>query len=230
MRHVNKHARAFCSNRVQCRSCAVSGHRLHVLVRAEKGPVVIVDNYDSFTYNLSQYLGDLSCEHSVYKNDELTIEDLRDMNPKGILVSPGPGAPEDSGISLDVCAKLGPTVPIFGVCMGHQCIGQAFGGDIIRAPTGLMHGKSSLVSHSGVGVLEGMDDPFQAARYHSLVIDRETCPDCLEITAWLEDGTIMGVRHKEYQHIQGLQFHPESIITDNGLQICRNWVALLSAT
>lgn len=190
---------------------------------------MIVDNYDSFTYNLSQYLGDLDCEHVVYKNDELTIDELRALNPQGILVSPGPGAPEDSGISLDVCSELGPTTPIFGVCMGHQCIGQAFGGDIIRAPTGLMHGKSSLVSHTGVGVLHGMSDPFQAARYHSLVIDRDSCPDCLEITAWLDDGTIMGVRHKEYPHIQGLQFHPESIITHNGLKICKNWVSLISA-
>lgn len=229
MKCSTQNARAFSSQCVQSRCLASSRRGRHVAARAEKGPVVIVDNYDSFTYNLSQYLGDLKCEHVVYKNDDLTIDELRDMNPQGILVSPGPGAPEDSGISLEVCAKLGPSIPIFGVCMGHQCIGQAFGGNVIRAPTGLMHGKSSPVSHSGVGVLEGMSNPFQAARYHSLVIDRETCPDCLEITAWLDDGTIMGVRHKEYPHIQGLQFHPESIITNNGLQICRNWVALISA-
>ena len=191
---------------------------------AQQGPVVVVDNYDSFTYNLSQYLGDLKCEHLVIKNDEKTVEELRNMQPRGILVSPGPGAPEESGISLEVCAKLGPHIPIFGVCMGHQCIGRAFGGDVIRAPKGLMHGMSSPVRHTGEGLLEDMPDPFEAARYHSLVIDQETCPDCLEVTAWLEDGTIMAVRHKEYAHVQGVQFHPESIITDNGLTICRNWV------
>jgi anthranilate synthase component II len=195
-----------------------------VAYAAQRGPVVIVDNYDSFTYNLSQYLGDLKCEHIVVKNDERTVEELRDMQPRGILVSPGPGAPEESGISLEVCAKLGPIFPIFGVCMGHQCIGQSFGGKVIRSPTGLMHGMSSPVRHVGKGVLEGMPDPFEAARYHSLVIERDSCPECLEVTAWLEDGTIMAVQHKEYPHVQGVQFHPESIITDNGLSICRNWV------
>jgi anthranilate synthase component II len=188
---------------------------------------VLVDNYDSFTYNLSQYLGSLGCEHIVIKNDELTIEELRAKDPSGILVSPGPGAPIDSGISLQICSELGPHVPVFGVCMGHQCIGQAFGGNIIRAPTGLMHGKGSAVQHTGAGVLQDMPQPFAAARYHSLVIERETCPACLDVTAWIEDGTIMGLQHREYKHIQGVQFHPESIITDTGLRICENWVKSL---
>jgi anthranilate synthase component 2 len=163
----------------------------------------------------------------VLKNDEVSVEELDAMKPSGILVSPGPGAPEESGISLDVCDRLGPRIPVFGVCMGHQCIGQAFGGKIIRAPTGLMHGKSSLVSHTGVGVLKDMPQPFKAARYHSLVIEKDSCPDCLEITAWIEDGTIMAVRHREFQHIQGVQFHPESIITDTGMRICKNWLESL---
>lgn len=202
------------------------GRTRQIAVRAS-GKVVLVDNYDSFTYNLSQYLGSLGCDHVVLKNDEVSVEELDAMKPSGILVSPGPGAPEESGISLDVCDRLGPRIPVFGVCMGHQCIGQAFGGKIIRAPTGLMHGKSSLVSHTGVGVLKDMPQPFKAARYHSLVIEKDSCPDCLEITAWIEDGTIMAVRHREFQHIQGVQFHPESIITDTGMRICKNWLESL---
>lgn len=192
-----------------------------------KGPVVLVDNYDSFTFNLSQYLGSLGCEHIVIKNDELSIDELAAMDPRGILVSPGPGAPEESGISLRICAELGPQIPIFGVCMGHQCIGQAFGGKVIRTPSGLMHGKSSPVQHAGTGILKGMPQPFQAARYHSLVIEKETIPDCLEVTAWTEDGTIMAVQHKALPHIQGVQFHPESIITETGMKICQNWVESL---
>jgi anthranilate synthase component 2 len=190
-------------------------------------PVVIIDNYDSFTYNLSQYLGDCGCEHVVYKNDEKTVDEIRRMNPRGVMVSPGPGRPEDSGISLQACAELGPEFGVFGVCMGHQCIGQVFGGTIVRAPTGLMHGKSSLVWHRTDmdTVLSGLPDPFQAARYHSLVISREGFPeDELEVTAWTEDETIMAVKHKKYPLIQGVQFHPESIITENGLLIIKNWV------
>ena len=202
--------------------------QIFVCRAAVKGPVVIVDNYDSFTYNLSQYLGNLACEHIVVKNDEISVIELEAMNPAGILISPGPGAPEDSGISLQVCKELGPKFPLFGVCMGHQCIGQAFGGNVIRAPSGLMHGKSSPVFHSGIGILKDMPTPFKAARYHSLVIEKETCPEDLEVTAWIEDGTIMGVRHKVYPHIQGVQFHPESIITETGLTICRNWVESLA--
>ncbi|KAI3426122.1 hypothetical protein D9Q98_008500 [Chlorella vulgaris] len=194
-----------------------------------KGPVVVVDNYDSFTYNLCQYLGDLGCEYVVFPNDQKSVEEIRAMNPRGILVSPGPGRPEDSGISLEIIEKLGPLgFPVFGVCMGHQCIGQVFGGSVVRAPSGVMHGKTSPVFHVDSGLLEGLDNPFKAARYHSLVIDKESCPEELEVTAWCEDGTIMGVRHRTYPHIQGVQFHPESIITDNGRRIVANFVHSLN--
>lgn len=192
------------------------------------GPVVLVDNYDSFTYNLSQYLGDLGCRHVVLKNDEATVNEIRRMNPRGILVSPGPGRPEDSGISLEIIRELGPELPLLGVCMGHQCIGQVFGGRVIRAPCGVMHGKSSLVHHSGIGVLEHLQVPFQAARYHSLVIDQEGFPEeALEVTARTEDGTIMAIRHRQFPKLQGVQFHPESIITSNGLTIIQNFVNML---
>lgn len=208
--------------------CSASIHgskkKLFPVCRANKGPVVVIDNYDSFTYNLCQYLGDLRCDYVVYANDEITIEEIRAMNPKGLLVSPGPGRPADSGISLDVVRDLGPHFPLFGVCMGHQCIGEAFGGNVIRAPTGLMHGKTSPVYHTNVGLLEGLDSPFQACRYHSLVIDKDSCPAELEVIAWTDDGTIMAVRHKSHPHIQGVQFHPESIITQNGKKIVQNFV------
>lgn len=195
--------------------------------KTEGGPLVVVDNYDSFTYNLCQYLGDLGCDHVVFLNDEKTIEEIMEMNPRGVLISPGPGRPEDSGISLEVVDKLGSEVPLLGVCMGHQCIGQAFGGKIVRSPGGVMHGKKSLIFHTQEGVLESIPSPFQAARYHSLVIDQDSCPEELEITAWTEDGTIMGVRHKEHLKMVGIQFHPESIITDHGLKIVENFVTSL---
>ncbi|KAG2447499.1 hypothetical protein HYH02_007425 [Chlamydomonas schloesseri] len=194
---------------------------------AAKGPVVVVDNYDSFTYNLCQYLGDLGVDYVVFKNDEKTVDEIRAMNPRGILVSPGPGRPIDSGISLQTVRELGPDFPLFGVCMGHQCIGEAFGGDVVRAPCGVMHGKTSPVFHTNEGLLEGLPNPFEACRYHSLVIKRDTIPEDLEITAWTEDGTIMGVRHKKHPHIQGVQFHPESIITQSGKQIVANFVKTL---
>ena len=163
----------------------------------------------------------------VYKNDEKTVDEIRAMNPKGILLGPGPGTPKDSGIALQTVTDLGPSFPLFGVCMGHQCIGEAFGGDVIRAPSGLMHGKTSSVFHTSIGILEGMENPFEACRYHSLVIKNETIPEDLEITAWTEDGNIMGVRHKKHPHIQGVQFHPESIMTQNGKRIVGNWVKSL---
>ncbi|DBB12625.1 TPA: Ankyrin repeat and SOCS box protein 2 [Trebouxia sp. C0006] len=189
-----------------------------------KGPVIVIDNYDSFTYNICQYLGDLGCEHLVYKNDEKTIEELRALNPRGILLSPGPGRPEDSGIALQTVRELGTEFPIFGVCMGHQCIGQVFGGDVVRAPSGVMHGKTSPVHHKDSGLLKGLSNPFLAARYHSLVIAKDSVPDVLEVTAWTDDGTVMAVQHKQYPHIQGVQFHPESIITDNGRQVVKNFI------
>lgn len=195
-------------------------------------PVIVVDNYDSFTYNLVQYLGSLGCPLEVYRNDELTIEELQMKDPSGILISPGPGTPQDSGISLETVIKLGPHIPLFGVCMGLQCMGEAFGGKIVRSPLGVMHGKKSLVyydEHEEDGLLAGLPNPFVAGRYHSLVIDRETFPsEELEVTAWTEDGLVMGVRHKKYRHVQGVQFHPESIITENGMKIIENFLKILA--
>ncbi|CAN1297387.1 Anthranilate synthase beta subunit 1, chloroplastic [Linum perenne] len=170
-----------------------------------KSPIVVIDNYDSFTYNLCQYMGELGCEFKVYRNDELTVEELKRKNPRGVLISPGPGAPKDSGISLQTVLELGPIVPLFGVCMGLQCIGEAFGGKIVRSPFGVMHGKSSPVYYDekGKGLFTGLPNPFKAGRYHSLVIDRDTFPiDELEITAWTEDGLIMAARHKKYKYMQ----------------------------
>ncbi|XP_042501620.1 anthranilate synthase beta subunit 1, chloroplastic-like isoform X2 [Macadamia integrifolia] len=170
-------------------------------------PIVVIDNYDSFTYNLCQYIGGLGCKFEVYRNDELTVEELKKKNPRGVLISPGPGKPQDSGISLQTVLKLGPTVPLFGVCMGLQCIGEAFGGKIVRSPSGVMHGKSSLVYYDEKGedgLFSGLPNPFTAARYHSLVIENESFPSNeLEITAWTEDGLIMAARHKKYRHLQG---------------------------
>lgn len=158
-------------------------------------------------------------------NDEKTVDEIIASNPVGILLSPGPGTPDDSGVTLELVERLGPAgYRIFGVCMGLQCIGQASGGKIVRAPSGVMHGKPSLVYHTDTGVLKGLPNPFRAARYHSLVIDRETCPDCLEVTAWTEDGSIMAARHKEFPNVEGVQFHPESIITESGMTIMRNFV------
>lgn len=195
------------------------------------GPVVVIDNYDSFTYNLVQYLWDEGTELVVFKNDEKSVAEIAALNPRGVLISPGPGAPEESGIALEACSVLGPQFPLFGVCMGHQCIGQAFGGRVVRVPTGLMHGKQSPVFHDpsdAGGLLQGLASPFMAARYHSLCIDRAGFPEEeLKVTAWVQDGTVMAVRHRKYPWIQGVQFHPESIITDNGKLIIRNWLASL---
>lgn len=197
--------------------------------------IIVIDNYDSFTYNLVQYLGELASEFpvaseiQVYRNDQITLEQIRQLKPAGVVISPGPGRPDDAGISLDVIQNLGETVPILGVCLGHQGIGQIFGGQIVSAPQ-LMHGKTSLVSHTGVGVFEGLENPLTATRYHSLVIERQTCPDVLEITAWVDDGTIMGVRHRTYPHIEGVQFHPESVLTTSGKQILRNFLKQLPSS
>jgi anthranilate synthase component 2 len=195
--------------------------------------IIVIDNYDSFTYNIVQYLGELgtelpvAAEVKVYRNDQISIDEIRQMQPDGIVISPGPGRPEDAGISLGLIAQLGPTIPILGVCLGHQSIGQVFNGNIVSAPE-LMHGKTSEVHHTGVGVFQNLDNPLTATRYHSLVIDRPSCPDVLEITAWVDDGTIMGVRHRDYPHIQGVQFHPESILTHSGKQLLRNFLTALS--
>jgi anthranilate synthase component II len=201
----------------------------------KQSPIVVIDNYDSFTYNLVQYLGEIGRELptsdklgdlQVYRNDRITLAEIKALDPAGIVISPGPGRPEDAGVSLDLIAQLGPTYPILGVCLGHQSIGQIYGGDVIRAPE-LMHGKTSPVHHNNTGVFNGLEDPFVATRYHSLIVDRDTCPDCLEITAWLADGTIMGLRHREYRHIQGVQFHPESILTVQGKQLLKNFLESL---
>lgn len=194
--------------------------------------IIVIDNYDSFTYNLVQYLGELGAdlpvakEVQVYRNDQISLAEIRSLQPAAVVISPGPGRPEDAGISLELIKELGPTMPILGVCLGHQSIGQVFGGKIVSAPI-LMHGKTSQVEHSGVGVFRDVESPLTATRYHSLVIEKQSCPAVLEITAWVEDGTIMGVRHREYPHIEGVQFHPESILTTSGKQLLRNFLERL---
>jgi anthranilate synthase component II len=194
--------------------------------------IIVIDNYDSFTYNLVQYLGELGRDYSVaaelcvYRNDQITLEQIRQLQPDAIVISPGPGRPEDAGISLSVIQELGASVPILGVCLGHQSIGQIFGGKVVSAPA-LMHGKTSEIFHSGVGVFQGLDNPFTATRYHSLVIEKVTCPAVLDITAWTADGIIMGVQHQDYPHIQGVQFHPESILTESGKQLLSNFLKQL---
>jgi anthranilate synthase component 2 len=191
--------------------------------------ILVIDNYDSFTYNLAQYLGELGAKFpvardiQVYRNDQITLEQVQQLQPDAILISPGPGRPEDAGISMALIQVLGPTVPILGVCLGHQSIGQVYGGNIVSAPE-LMHGKTSEIIHAGVGLFEGLETPLTATRYHSLVIDRPSCPDVLEITAWTADDTIMGVRHQLYPHIEGVQFHPESILTTSGKSLLRNFL------
>ena len=191
--------------------------------------ILVIDNYDSFTFNLVQYLGELGKEWAiandiqVFRNDKITLEEVRRLNPDGIVISPGPGRPDDAGVSIDIIRELGPVQPILGVCLGHQSMGQVFGGSVVAAPE-LMHGKTSPVVHKNVGVFANIESPMEATRYHSLVIDRDSCPDCLEITAWVEDGTIMGVRHRDYNHIEGVQFHPESILTTLGKNLLENWL------
>ncbi|ESA35413.1 aminodeoxychorismate glutamine amidotransferase subunit [Leptolyngbya sp. Heron Island J] len=194
--------------------------------------ILVIDNYDSFTYNLVQYLGELgqllpvAADIQVFRNDQITLEQIRALVPDGILISPGPGTPDDAGISLKIIQELGPTTPILGVCLGHQSIGQVFGGKITAAAE-LMHGKTSLVTHTNQGVFAGLENPLTATRYHSLVVARESCPECLEITAWVDDGTIMGLRHHQYPHIQGVQFHPESVLTQSGKQLLQNFLSAI---
>lgn len=194
--------------------------------------ILVIDNYDSFTYNLVQYLGELGAELSVAsdiqvrRNDQISLDEIRQQKPDAIVISPGPGRPEDAGISVDIIRELGPTTAIFGVCLGHQAIGYVFGGNIVPAPE-LMHGKTSQVYHTGKGIFQGVEMPVRATRYHSLVIDRETCPQVLEITAWVEDQTVMAVQHRQYPQIVGVQFHPESILTQSGKQLLRNFLTQL---
>ncbi len=191
--------------------------------------ILMIDNYDSFTYNLVQYLGELGADVLVERNDQISITEIEELAPERIMISPGPCTPTEAGISLEVITHFAGKLPIFGVCLGHQSIGQAFGGDIIRADE-IMHGKTSTIYHRGIGIFEGIPEPFEATRYHSLVIDQNTLPDCLEVTAWTETDCgeideIMGIRHKELA-IEGVQFHPESILTEHGHDMLRNFLKM----
>jgi anthranilate synthase component 2 len=184
--------------------------------------LLVIDNYDSFTYNLVQYLGELGEDVQVYRNDQISVAEIERLKPARIVVSPGPCTPNEAGVSVETIRKLGGKIPILGVCLGHQSIGAAYGGRIIRAKQ-LMHGKVSVMHHANKGVFKGLPNPFEATRYHSLVIERETIPDCLEITAWTDDGEIMGVRHKTLD-VEGVQFHPESILTQHGHELLANFL------
>lgn len=184
--------------------------------------LLMIDNYDSFTYNLVQYFGELGQDVQVYRNDEIDLAKVAQLNPRHIVISPGPCTPNEAGISLALINEFAGKIPLFGVCLGHQSIGQAYGGKIIKAKT-LMHGKTSLIHHADTGVFKGLPNPYTATRYHSLVIEKESLPDCLEITAWTEDGEIMGVRHKTLA-IEGVQFHPESVLTEHGHALLDNFI------
>ena len=186
--------------------------------------ILVIDNYDSFTYNLVQYLGEMRVALEVRRNDQISIAQIHEMNPERILISPGPCSPRESGLSNDIIRTFGPRVPLFGVCLGHQCIGHTFGAEVV-VNYRMMHGKTSPIHHNGRELFKDMADPFAATRYHSLVIKRDTLPECLEITAQTDEGEIMGVRHKSFP-IWGVQFHPESILTENGRQILKNFLAL----
>ena len=185
--------------------------------------VLVIDNYDSFVYNLVQYLGELGAEPLVHRCDALTLEQIVELDPDAVLISPGPGRPEDAGVSNAVIEHFAGRRPVLGVCLGHQCIGQVYGGRVVRAPE-IMHGKTSLVHHDGTGVFAGLPSPFEATRYHSLVVERETLPDVLQVTAWTDDGVVMGLRHRELG-VEGVQFHPESVLTARGHDLLRNFLA-----
>jgi len=186
--------------------------------------ILMIDNYDSFTYNLVQYLGELGADMRIFRNDKITVDEIRDMKPEKIVVSPGPCTPSEAGISVEAIKSFSGELPILGVCLGHQSIGQAFGGKIVRAPK-LLHGKTSLIEHNGQELFNGLDNPFVATRYHSLIIERDTLPECLSVTAWTDDGTIMGVCHQEHPTM-GVQFHPESILTAEGMKLLGNFLKL----
>jgi anthranilate synthase/aminodeoxychorismate synthase-like glutamine amidotransferase len=184
--------------------------------------ILVIDNYDSFTYNLVQYLGELGAEIVVRRNDEVTLDDIEANLPDRILISPGPGCPADAGISLDLITRFAGRIPIMGVCLGHQAIGEAFGGHVVRAST-VVHGKASEINHDGKSIFRGVDSPFKAGRYHSLIVERKSLPACLEVSAETRDGVIMGLRHRE-KKIEGVQFHPESILTPQGKKLLRNFL------
>ena len=185
--------------------------------------LLMIDNYDSFTYNLVQYLGELGQDIRVFRNDKITVAEIEDLDPEYIVISPGPCTPNEAGISVEAIRHFAGKVPMLGVCLGHQSVGAAFGGEIIRADR-LMHGKTSMIHHTGAGVvLKGLPNPFEATRYHSLIVRRDNLPDCFEITAWTDDEEIMGLRHKEF-NIEGVQFHPESILTREGMALLKNFL------
>ena len=186
--------------------------------------ILLIDNYDSFTYNLFQYLSELGAEVRGVRNDKISLEEIEAMSPQAIVISPGPSTPDKAGISNEVIRRFGGRLPLLGVCLGHQCIGYAYGGQVDHAGE-IMHGKSSLIYHDGKGVLRGLPNPLEAIRYHSLAIQRESFPDCLEVTAWTNKGIIMGVRHKEYL-VEGVQFHPESIMTKEGKDLLKNFLVM----
>ncbi len=192
---------------------------------------LVIDNYDSFTYNLVQYLGELSVDHPlasevvVHRNDAITIDQIISLKPDAILLSPGPGNPDQSGICMDILSELALKIPTLGVCLGHQAITQAFGGKVVKAKE-LMHGKTSKILHTNKGIFAGLPNPLVATRYHSLIADKDSLPDCLEMSAWLDDETIMGVIHRDYPHIQGVQFHPESVLTEAGHKLLSNFLKL----
>ena len=190
--------------------------------------VIVIDNYDSFVYILVQYLGELGASPVVRRHDEIDLDGIRALDPDGMLISPGPGNPDDSGVSMDILTNLTTDTPIFGVCLGMQCMGQAFGGEVLRAPQ-VMHGKTSMIHHHDVGVFSGLPNPVEATRYHSLIAERESLPDCLEITAWLESGMVMGLRPRDHPHLQGVQFHPESVLTQHGHALLANFLTSASA-
>ncbi|WP_320673615.1 aminodeoxychorismate/anthranilate synthase component II [Prochlorococcus sp. MIT 1341] len=193
--------------------------------------LLVIDNYDSFTFNLVQYLGELASKHPIAKNlrvernDAIELNQIKDLKPSAIVLSPGPGDPNQSGICLEILKKLAPSIPILGVCLGHQALAQAYGGKIIRANE-LMHGKTSKVIHTGEGIFTDLPQPLTATRYHSLIVDRSSLPSCLEVTAWLKDKTIMGLRHRKFSHLQGVQFHPESVLSEAGHQLLSNFLVM----
>ena len=184
--------------------------------------ILMIDNYDSFTYNLVQYLGELGANLVVHRNDKITLDQIEDLAPEKIVISPGPCTPREAGISCDLIRQFAGRVPLLGVCLGHQCIGDVFGGDVVRAGR-LMHGKTSLIHHNGEQIFDDLENPFEATRYHSLIVKKETLPDCLELTAWTAQDEIMGFRHKDYP-IWGVQFHPESILTVEGKKLLENFL------
>ena len=186
--------------------------------------ILVIDNYDSFTYNLVQYLGELGADLKTYRNDKITINEIKKLSPEKIVISPGPGYPKDAGISISVIKEFAGKVPILGVCLGHQAIGEAFGGKIVQAKR-LLHGKTSMIHHDGKTIFKALPNPFTATRYHSLIIERSSLPECLEISAWTKEDEIMGVRHKEYK-VEGIQFHPESILTTEGKKLLKNFLSL----